>query len=1142
MLENGYSLARVEMLNWGNFHGLQKFDLRAESDAGPLFSPPPAAAILGINGSGKSTLIDGLMMVLLPFENSLKLGVTNDVETGSAGGRTVRDYVLGKYSSTGDQQVENPGDIYGRQDGCSIFLTVFRHNRQPDRFISLGRAWWYQKGKVQESQLAFLHYDRLTIEELCPLNQIPRHAKAFREHVRQNLSGLQVHETMQSYFMAMSASLGQVSRDDLKILNRAFYVKSISQIDTFIRENMLLEKDSPHLERLLENVRNGKEIAFSIQLCEEKLVAISRILKDLDRMSEIEEERGALQIRRKLVGIYPFWQELRQNREQLRILEHEVDLLTRRHPELREKLDLCQREHGSLLTLLHQNDVEARAREIASELTLLSEKIKNLRTQRQVAEDLCADLPDKLPTKSENWSDFLEKVRGMQATLYAELTEAGVRTEQAREGKYQVDQAVKLVREELDHLSKTRTLLPRELYRIKDEACRDLGIAPENLRFVGELLQVGSNHQGNRRAIESVLFPISRNLLCHPDDLVSLTKWLNERGLQSDLTVKRISHEELSSKIEFPPTSPDRILEMLEMLPASEHPFHSYLWRWLLDVFDYRLVDVARFKKEEGQVVTPEGTVKTDRRTMRKLKQSMAFSLGWDNADRIETLAQELTGLNQRLAQFKDEIRVLEEQTKKNDLLVSRLSLLQKVSPDFLALPHLEKTAEQWKRAKERLDLENPDYQKLKTTVHQKAQELEEIRRTVFNNENDTAAKTELREKITNLLPRREKELLESPYHEQLLKHFGDINLIEAALTEMDQDILKSGATHLRLASDLEGKIVSLNGKRDKILADTAKSLSIYQRNHQDPDLPYDLNMTHPTDFLREWRAHKDRLERSELPEAREKWKNFFDQILMDSVKDTINEIKSKVHEIEKSIVSINDVLKLTNFESLPTEQRYLQIDIQSSTDERIRKFRRQTLEVEKLLGTAVRSQVETSSTEIMETLVPFVEGLQNDSPFRVFVTDVRNYFQFRVFSRRRSLSGEDSLAEIFTGSRKDAKSSAQTTQLAYTLLASCLAYRFKFHDPVGGQDTPRLLILDEFGGKFDNEKPREVLKLLDQMGFQSILVSPMSKAELLAESISQLVLVHKVSASQSKVQSYPLTSKRDYDLLLQKEGAGARA
>ena len=53
MLNGGYSLSRVELLNWGNFHGYQKFALHESSNSGPLFAPPSASAILGINGSGK---------------------------------------------------------------------------------------------------------------------------------------------------------------------------------------------------------------------------------------------------------------------------------------------------------------------------------------------------------------------------------------------------------------------------------------------------------------------------------------------------------------------------------------------------------------------------------------------------------------------------------------------------------------------------------------------------------------------------------------------------------------------------------------------------------------------------------------------------------------------------------------------------------------------------------------------------------------------------------------------------------------------------------------------------------------------------------------------------------------------------------
>ena len=310
--------------------------------------------------------------------------------------------------------------------------------------------------------------------------------------------------------------------------------------------------------------------------------------------------------------------------------------------------------------------------------------------------------------------------------------------------------------------------------------------------------------------------------------------------------------------------------------------------------------------------------------------------------------------------------------------------------------------------------------------------------------------------------------------------------------------------------------------------------MSAFKKDFGDPNISYEVpDSTAIQEFVAEWSDAQERLQKTELPQAQEKWRKFFDQVLMESVKDTINEIKSKIFDTERSIQSINEVLKLTNFEDLPNDQRYLKIDLQSSTDERIRRFRRSIDELGKILGVGVRTHVETQSQNVMGILVPFVEEFQKEPSYRDYVTDVRNHFQFEVHSLRRREGQEDERVEVFTGARKDAKSSAQTTQLAYALLASCLAYRFHFHDPVGGQETLRILVLDEFGGKFDNEKPREILKLLDKMGFQSILVSPMSKADLLAESISQLVFVHKVSATHSKVQSFEIASKADYTRLL---------
>jgi uncharacterized protein YPO0396 len=387
---------------------------------------------------------------------------------------------------------------------------------------------------------------------------------------------------------------------------------------------------------------------------------------------------------------------------------------------------------------------------------------------------------------------------------------------------------------------------------------------------------------------------------------------------------------------------------------------------------------------------------------------------------------------------------------------------------------------------------------------------------------------------IEVLLPKQELELKNSFLFRSLVTDLKNESEVDQALHAMEERLEKKRQTRLQLEAEIKQSLQSLHDSQSRLISAISMNLNQYLKVFNDPNLPYNLSIDFSPDrFLSEWIEAQTRLRQTELPQAQEKWKRFFNQVLMDSVKDTINEIKSKIHEVERSIKSINDVLKLTNFEDLPTEKRYLKIDVQASTDDRVRKFRRSISEIEKILGPSIRANIEEQSQGVMDVLLPFVEELQKETTYRMFVTDVRNHFQFQVHSLRREEGGEDVIVETFTGARKDAKSSAQTTQLAYALLASCLAYRFKFHDPVGGQETPRLLVLDEFGGKFDNEKPRDILKLLDKMGFQSILVSPMAKADLLAEGISHMVLVHKVSASRSKVQSYPISSRQDYERLI---------
>lgn len=1138
MLDQGYSLSEVELLNWGNFHQYQKFQLHEQGISGPLFSPPAASAILGVNGSGKSTLIDGIMMVLLPFENSLKLGMTNDSEAGSAGGRTIHDYVLGKFSSSGENVNGQLKSVYGREQGCSMFLLHFTHNKSPAKKLTLGRIWWYSGHNVNDAQISFLDQGYISLPDLCPDGIPPKSPKAFREHLRSKFPAVQIFETMQAYFNALSSSLGKISRDDLKILNRAFYVKSISQIDQFIRENMLLEHDNPHLDRLLENVKNGQEIARAIETCEEKIAAIESILKFFDKLLVLKESQKELDTRRRLLTIFQDWSEWKRTAQQVDELDVEIKNDTIQIPLLKQEIESLKNQIQFLRSEIENQDIESELATLDLRKKMMEDKIQWLSKVEAQALEISKQIGLRLPQNSANWAAHLVKLDQLLEKQANDILKHQGDLENLRQQNYNVDVEAQTLKAELEHLSQNRTMISRELYAIKEAAMEDLGIPQEELSFVGELIQIAPDSRPNRIAIESVLFPISRNLLCHPEHLTALTKWLDGKGLRSDITVKRISKDELNCEEVPMDFAEDEILGMIEVLSQEKNPFCNYLWKWLTEVFDYRLVSLAEFHRSRGKLVTAEGLAKTDDRTMRKLKKQFSHSLGWNNEEHIAELTQKLVELNKKYHSYQLKIKDLVAAVKLLELQSHQLEELKKMDPEFLNLEDQRKNALLIENQKKELLKKNPDYQKKRQELEIAEIKMQDFLKQLGLSESQLKKNQKRVEQLLGLLPQMERNLKESLIFGQLLSDFTKEELVIEALEKLELVFRKQETSRVQLEGEVDKKIKELEVKRGHLIAAASTHMNNYKRNHSDPNLAYELRLDdHFHEIQEGWISAFEKLKKTELPAVRTKWKNFFDQILFDSVKDTINEIKSRLHEIQRSIESINEVLKLTNFEDLVTEKRYLKIDFQSSVDDRVRKFRKLMSNAEKILGTTTRSMNEAQTETVMNTLSEFVADLQKDPHYRNFVTDVRNHFQFRVHSFRRAAEGgasdADELAEIFTGARKDAKSSAQTTQLAYTLLASCLAYRFKFHDPVLGQDTPRLIILDEFGGKFDNEKPKDIMKLLAQMGFQAVYVSPMSKADLLAHGIGQLVNVFKVSASESKVKSEALSSKDDYDRMI---------
>lgn len=618
MLDNGFFLKRFELLNWGNFGGYQKFSVRGQG-LGGLFSEPSSSAILGVNGSGKSTLIDGFMITLLPFEKSLKLGVTNDVETGGSGGRSIKDYVLGKYASTGSRLDIQHDEVFARKTGCSALLLSFAHGSGSDKQLTLGRLWWYRDGRVLDNSLFFVSHKDTSIENFCPQGQVPASVKSFKEHVEKTLPGLDIFETAEAYFNSLSACLGGVKREDLKLLNRAFYVKSISNIDQFIRENMLVENESPHLDILLQNVRNGQEISQTIKTCEDKLELIDSVLKSLRKMQEISTQRETLRRDSEILSVYPDWILYENSRKELHEVQGALKELEIKVPSLKIKTEDLEQRFLHSQSLLTKNESFQGLQILQERVVNLENQVEILNRRKSEMEVVLGQLKIKIPKKAEDLAKLREELQVKAEDLTREKELLQQQNQEILIKREAIRAQAEELKSEILHLQSNQSLIPRVLYDIKLRACTELKIPKSNLMFVGEVLQVPKEFESYRRAIESVLDPISKNLLCHPDSLDKFTKWLNTHKVATNVVVKRIESAELV-RTRAPEFGKKSILRYIEVLGETENIFFGYMWNWLQDVFDYQIAEVAEFRKGQGKLVTLEGLVKTDGRTMKKIK------------------------------------------------------------------------------------------------------------------------------------------------------------------------------------------------------------------------------------------------------------------------------------------------------------------------------------------------------------------------------------------------------------------------------------------------------------------------------------------------------------------------------------------
>jgi uncharacterized protein YPO0396 len=323
--------------------------------------------------------------------------------------------------------------------------------------------------------------------------------------------------------------------------------------------------------------------------------------------------------------------------------------------------------------------------------------------------------------------------------------------------------------------------------------------------------------------------------------------------------------------------------------------------------------------------------------------------------------------------------------------------------------------------------------------------------------------------------------------------------------------------THLSLRNisqiqtDTRQRIEGIESEKSKHEKKLSESLIRRMQNYKNNYAAETVDADASIEAIREFRGFLKRIEEDDLPKLEEKFKKQLnDGVIMDmaNFKDTL---EKDVSEIKTKIRKINMSLRGIEYDA----GTYIEINYDNSQDIEIRQFQIQLREsIEHTIGeTDVFN--EQKFERVKTILDRFNGGAQADINWTDKVTDVRNWLDF---SAAKKNAEDDTIKDFYSDS--SGKSGGEREKLAYTILASALAFQFGLEWNQLKSRSFRFAVIDEAFGRGSDESTRYGLELFKRLNLQLLIITPLQKINIIENYVNAVHYVYKEPDGNSVVRN----------------------
>jgi uncharacterized protein YPO0396 len=1073
---SGYRLVDLEVFNWGTF----------DKNIWHMALDGHGCLLTGENGTGKSTIIDAFLSLLVPNKRR-----SYNMSSGSERReRNETTYVRGAFQreKTRWDQIQVK---YLRDEQSLSALAAHFSNPLTKDLITLAQFFWFESGELRKC-LVISH----TSFSLKTVLDKVKAAADLRRNLRQ-LPHTTIFSSFSEYQEYFVQYMGLRSPKGMDLFNQVSTIKQIGNLNEFVRQNMLEESDmEPILAdffRTFEDLTLAHEAITNARLQIESLDGIDKDARKLSDTTLQFERTTQLQV------YLPRFFAATQNEILIQRQRELTEALAFNHSNaqsVEQAMESAQEKLSALMQGTDGKTREERLRLIHRELKDVEAMYQHCTDEHKKLEKIRRDLGFTEPLTPASFMKDLFKLEDMRSAMESEKVAMAQKMFGMKQEQSQIQLQMQELSAELLVAQKNKTLLPRQYIELRQMLCDKLNLHSRDLPYAAELMAVKSDEKEWRLAAEKLLRPLALKLLIPTERFMDANQVLRSRDIGMKIVLLSVDMER-GGKFAINSGDDGFLVSKLEFLPKAKQS--AWLQAHIREQFAFQCVNDMRAFRSAPRAVTVEGLIKRSPDTSEKDDRTMVnsqFLLGWAHEDKTQRLTEESKVLRGRLQAIQESLQKIESTEKQREYLLGLLA--QRKFFDSFETVNISP----WEKKRQELKA-----QQVLLMQEPKTKEIDALQqqfKTFAKNRDDVLAQGAIVQNELDKIPTQMKRLATL-----LAEHPLD----DSADAELNRFIVKISGKNKsfhEVTPELEGRLAEMLRSQSTTLGETKNSLGLTLTRKltafkaRFPELTVDMegSLDDLPAFLHKYQT----LKREALPAHEARFKKLISKSVITDLTAFKSTLELNAETIKENIEYLN-----TSLQSIPfSDMSYVQIRMARTKDPEIREFQSMLRNAIQMSGP---EQSELDLEESFQRISTIIKKLKGDMKWSARVTDVRNWTDFFV----AELAQSDHAALSFY-SDSNGLSGGQKAKLAFTILASALAYQYGLNSETAREKSFRFVVIDEAFSKSDDRNSQYALELFRKLGLQLLVVTPLDKLDVIKPYV-QRIFVTQIPSNDYRSQ-----------------------